>query len=341
MRRGQAEKRPPFQRSDILTVAVVGVASFVICGTLGISEAMAAVPAIAAATAAVAIAATVWAGLAWRRSRQNRIEREILESKRVQGEGEIRKEEAEFRRRLMADVSHEIRTPLTSILGFAAVLEEEVQTPQKQLVRLIRHSGDRLLETVNSVLEMARLESSEQTAHFETFDIVSEVAATATLFEPNFEAEGLAFQLYVPEGRSLFVHLDRKLFHRVLSNLLSNALKFTAQGGISVGIENDGSELRLCVRDTGIGISEAFLPRLFEPYTQEEGVQSAGRPGTGLGLAITRHLVEMMKGRLEVRSVKDEGSTFVAIFPHAVVPGDERGREAVVADAEHAYNGDV
>jgi len=228
------------------------------------------------------------------------------------------KQEAEEMNRLktvfLANMSHEIRTPLTSILGFTDVLEEEVDGGAKRVVDMIRESGHRLKETLTSVLELARLERESRTVGTERCNLVDRVSETVQLMEPQIESKGLTLDLRVPSS-SLHVRADPRVLHRVLTNLVSNAIKFTEDGTIRVEVERRNGEAILEVSDTGIGISDEFLDQVFDEFRQESEGLTRAHDGSGLGLTITQRLVELMGGSIQASSTKGEGSTFTVRLP--------------------------
>jgi CheY-like chemotaxis protein len=217
-------------------------------------------------------------------------------------------------------MSHEIRTPLTGILGFTSVLAEEVTDEQhREFVALIEKSGRRLMDTLNSVLELARLEAGRMELTAEPVPVADAARETVRLLAPLAHEKGLALEarILTPEAQA---HLDRPALDRVVTNLVGNALKFTDAGTITVEVEADARAVRLRVRDTGVGIDPAFLPRLFDEFEQESTGIARSHEGSGLGLAITRQLVERMRGTIEVASAKGEGTTFTVTFPRTDAP---------------------
>jgi len=252
-------------------------------------------------------------------------ERKAFEHQLLEGKSAA-EDMARLKSSFVANMSHEVRTPLTAIMGFATVLSEELEGEQRELAEIIKQSGERLLETLNSVLDLSRLESDALGIDPRALNLGDELLAAARLFGPMAEEKGLALELEVPD-EAVRVRLDRALLHRVLSNLLSNAIKFTEQGEIRLVLGPLGNEVQIQVKDTGIGIAESFQPHLFEEFKQESTGLSRTHTGSGLGLAITRHLVERMHGRIEVHSTKGEGATFTVTFP-ATVPNDATDAEA-------------
>jgi len=241
-------------------------------------------------------------------------------SERVAAEKALReaKQEAEEMNRLksvfLANMSHEIRTPLTSILGFADVLDEEIEGEAQRVVEMIRESGHRLKETLTSVLELARLERESAEVSAERCDLVGRVQETLDLMQPQIEGKGLDLQVRVP-STPVYLQADPRVLHRVLTNLVANAIKFTEEGTVRVVVERTDDEAVLKVTDTGIGISEDFLDQIFDEFRQESEGLTRAHEGSGLGLTITQRLVELMGGSIEAESTKGEGSTFTVRLP--------------------------
>jgi PAS domain S-box-containing protein len=222
----------------------------------------------------------------------------------------------------MATMSHEVRTPLTGIIGFASVLADELGPEQGEMAQIIKRSGERLLDTLNSVLDLARVEAGILHVTLEPVDVVAEVLDAARLFMPIAAQKGLLLRVQKPPC-SVRASLNAVYLHRILCNLLSNAIKFTEAGGITVDVELIDDEVCIRVRDTGLGIDETFLPHLFQDFTQETPEPTQAHEGSGLGLAISQRLVECMNGRIEVASHKGQGSVFLVAFPCSAQPRHE------------------
>jgi len=241
-------------------------------------------------------------------------------SERVAAEEALKeaKQEAEEMNRLksvfLANMSHEIRTPLTSILGFADVLDEEVEGEAARVIDMIRQSGNRLKETLTSVLELARLEREATEIGAERCNLVERVEKTLEMMRPQIEGNGLTLDVCVPSA-PIVLQADPKVLYRVLTNLVSNAIKFTEEGQIRVTVKQRDEEAVLVVTDTGIGISDEFLDQIFDEFRQESEGLTRAHDGSGLGLTITKRLVELMGGAIEAESTKGEGSTFTVRLP--------------------------
>jgi PAS domain S-box-containing protein len=241
-------------------------------------------------------------------------ERAREEAERARREAE---EMARLKTALLANMSHEIRTPLTAIIGFAEVLREEVPGEQREYAALIEHGGKRLLDTLNSVLDLARLDAGQERLRPEPLDVIEEVRACARLLQPLVRAKELAFHLHA-DARALPARHDRAALGRVLHNLLGNAVKFTEEGEVRVVVRSTPDAFTVQVSDTGIGIDPAFLPKLFTEFKQESDGHARSHEGTGLGLAISRRLVELMGGTITVASRKGIGTAFTVTLPRAL-----------------------
>ncbi|WP_161552259.1 PAS domain-containing sensor histidine kinase [Rhodothermus marinus] len=253
-------------------------------------------------------------------------ERHLLEAK------ERAEEIARLKSTLLSNISHEIRTPLAGVIGFAEVLEEELDEPHRELATLIRDSGRRLLETLNTLLDLARIEAGAFVLTPEPFDAADEVRQSVRIFQRMIDDKGLRLELDLPDG-PLPVYLDRNGFHRIVVNLVSNAVKFTDEGMIRVGLAAEGDRLRLEVQDTGVGIDPKFLPHIFEEFRQENNGLTRTHQGSGLGLAITHRLVDMMGGHIEVQSEKGKGTTFTVWLPLRLTNGTKTETTSTTANS--------
>ena len=222
----------------------------------------------------------------------------------------------------LTTMSHELRTPLNAIGGYAQLMELEVQGPitekQRQSLKRIMSSQRHLLQLVNAVLDLARIEAGRLEYRFEAVEVESMVAGVVPMVEPQL-AEGKLTLTRVVDPR-LCVRADREKAQQVLINLLTNAVKFTPEGGVvSVRTRVDESSrmVLIDVRDTGIGIPPEHLARVFEPFVQVASHAKREREGTGLGLAISRDLARGMGGELLATSTLGAGSTFTLALPRA------------------------
>jgi signal transduction histidine kinase len=219
----------------------------------------------------------------------------------------------------LANMSHEIRTPLTSILGFSEILEgHDLGDTPDRFVRMIRQSGERLLTTLNSVLHLSQLEAGSLSLSAEDTDAGALVRNVASTFEPEADEADVSLILDLPSG-STPAHLDPHALERILSSLLSNAVKFTAAASgpteVTVDLTSSPSTLTVTVADTGIGMDPEFRPHMFEAFRQESTGDDRRFEGTGLGLTITKHLVDLMSGTIEVDSTPGAGTTITVELP--------------------------
>jgi PAS domain S-box-containing protein len=250
------------------------------------------------------------------------VAKDITKQKEFEAELIDAKEKAEqmvhLRDAFLANMSHEIRTPLTGILGSAQVLAEGLEGDHRNLATIIEDAGTRLLDTINSVLEMARIEAGEVQPEVEVLNLLDEAEASARVLNHVAAKKGLQLRV-VPPSEQVYAQIDRSCLHRILNNLVGNAVKFTREGSVSVEIEATKENAVLTVRDTGVGISKEFLPHLFDDFKQESTGLKRSHEGSGLGLAITKKLVEMMGGEISVESIKGIGSAFSVTFARVPV----------------------
>jgi PAS domain S-box-containing protein len=222
----------------------------------------------------------------------------------------------------LATMSHELRTPLNAIGGYAELLEMGIRGPvtavQRDDLRRIQHSQQQLLSLINDVLNFAKLEAGKVEVHPKAIDVRETVKAIEPLLAPQLAAKNLAFNSRSPEAPMIAFADDDKL-RQVLLNLLSNAVKFTPEGGeIALLAEHDTKHVRIVVRDTGIGIADQYLDRIFDPFVQLERRLTNIVAGTGLGLAISRDLARAMGGDITVTSEPGRGSAFTVTLRTAL-----------------------
>lgn len=227
------------------------------------------------------------------------------------------KEEAERANRLkaafLANITHDLRNPLSSIIGSAEMLAQEAPEEFQDSIERIDRSSRRLLDTINSVLDLSKLETGAVAPAPESIDVVDEVIGTAEIFQPQADEQDVTLRTEAPET-PMPAELDPTMLHRITDNLVGNALKFTDSGGtITLRTHATDETITVEVEDTGIGIEDDFLPRLFESFSR--GDEAAARAGSGLGLPITKRLTELMDGTIEVDSEKGVGTTFTVRLP--------------------------
>ncbi|MFL6137316.1 MAG: SpoIIE family protein phosphatase [Frankiaceae bacterium] len=216
------------------------------------------------------------------------------------------------------NVSHEFRTPLTLLLGPAedalADTDPPLAEPHRRRVEVVHRNAERLLKLVNALLDFSRLESGRETARYEPVDLARSTVEIASMFRSAADRAGLSLTVDAPPLPEP-VHVDREMWAKVVLNLLSNALKFTFEGGITVRMRAVAHGAELTVSDTGIGIEPAELGRLFERFHRVVGARSRTYEGSGIGLALVAELVQMHGGEVGVRSAPGEGSSFTVRMP--------------------------
>ncbi|WP_221089438.1 ATP-binding protein [Deinococcus aquaedulcis] len=217
-----------------------------------------------------------------------------------------------------ANASHELRTPLTLMLGpLEDLLSGELGAlapAQQQTLGLAHRNSLRLLRLVNSLLDFSRLESGRAQARFAPVDFLALNADLASSFRAAMERAGLGFRVQLSPLPGP-VYVDRDLWEKVVLNLLSNAFKFTLQGEVTLSLRAEGRHAVLSVQDTGVGVPEAEVGRLFERFHRVEGQRGRSFEGSGIGLALVREIVGLHGGQIEARSAEGQGTTFTVRLP--------------------------
>ena len=248
---------------------------------------------------------------------------------------EIAEDASRSKSRFLATMSHEIRTPLNGVLGMAQLLETtDLDKRQKDYVQTLLDSGQTLLTVVNDVLDFSKIEAGHLALANEPFDISEPVKSVAKLFRPNAVEKGLDLVLELSEIPAPNVVGDATRVRQILLNLVGNAIKFTANGSVTIRLETQLASpserfVTLTVEDTGIGIPEDRLVKIFNAFEQATSQTSREHGGTGLGLAICKHLAEAMGGTLVAESDGRTGSRFTLqmVLP-SVMPAVTSGMES-------------
>ncbi|MEX2480994.1 MAG: ATP-binding protein [Gammaproteobacteria bacterium] len=234
----------------------------------------------------------------------------------------------------LATMSHELRTPLNSIIGFTGILVQELAGPlnpeQAKQLGMVQGSARHLLDLINDVLDISKIEAGQFEVRAEAFDVTASIERVMASIQPLAERKHLALVSNVPAGLPEMVN-DQRRVEQVLINLLNNAVKFTNQGQVTLTVEcitdhpgdvggKPRPALRLCIEDTGIGIKHEDLAVLFQPFRQIDTGLDRQHEGTGLGLAICRRLVELLGGSIAAESTWQQGSRFTVILPLQAEP---------------------
>ena len=250
------------------------------------------------------------------------IKEDITSRKNVEKELVKSKERAEESDRLklafLANMSHEIRTPMNGILGFTELLKEPKLTgeEQQQYIEIIEKSGKRMLNIINDIISISKVESGQIEIVLSETDINEQLKYIHTFFKPEAKQKGIQLVLSneLPLEKS-FTLTDKEKVYAILTNLVKNAIKFTNEGTIEFGCEKKGKNLEFFVKDSGLGISKSQKKIIFERFRQANETISRSHEGSGLGLAISKAYVEMLGGKIWVQSEKGKGSTFYFTLP--------------------------
>jgi cell cycle sensor histidine kinase DivJ len=231
----------------------------------------------------------------------------------------------------LANMSHELRTPLNAVIGFSEILHRELfgaigEARYLEYARLIHESGEHLLNVVNDILDMSKIEAGKFKIVKEPFDVAPLVKSCCDLMRHTAEQRSLSLIMDVAPGIPE-LPADKRACKQMLINLISNAIKFTDPGGwVRVSARRVGETVELCVADNGIGIAEADLPRLGNPFVQANNSYDRSYDGAGLGLSVVKGLARLHGGRLELKSSLGEGTSATIVLPLEGAGESERAR---------------
>ena len=243
---------------------------------------------------------------------------------------EIAEEANRTKNMFLASVSHEIRTPLNSILGFAELLLREEKDPKKrEYLSTIYKSGEHLLNVINEILDLSKIEAGRMGLSFDRYSPVKLVEDVVKMYQPIAVKKGINVTMKVEDGVPKEAIGDPFRIKQILINLVSNAIKFTEEGYVVIGLRKEGKDLIFTVADTGIGIPKEKLEEIFEPFTQADSSISRKYGGTGLGLTISKKLANLMNGDLWIESEVGKGTKVFLRIPVKVV--EEQRIEAKVS----------
>jgi len=240
----------------------------------------------------------------------------IKEKELQKKENQISDLAVKSKQQFLSNMSHEIRTPMNSILGFTnVVLKTSLSEEQKQYINAIKVSGDALLVLINDILDLAKVDAGKMTFEQTPFNLEESVSSMLYLFETKFQEKGLKLIKQFDPAIPIVLLGDPVRLRQIVLNLISNAIKFTSKGSITLNVrllteDEKNIKIEFSVKDTGIGIPESQLALIFDNFQQANGLISGTYGGTGLGLAIVKQLVELQNGELKVISKEGLGSTF-------------------------------
>ncbi|MEX8548695.1 MAG: response regulator [Mucilaginibacter sp.] len=264
----------------------------------------------------------------------------ILErNQEIQRKAEELELSTQYKSEFMANMSHELRTPLNSILLLSRHLtennEENLTADQIESAQVILNSGNGLLNLIDEILDLSKIEAGKMEAEYERVTITEIVAEMQALFMPVAREKKLDFTVAASPGLANTIETDKPKLEQILKNLVSNALKFTAKGEVGLMVEADERPgfIRFTVKDSGIGIAQKDQETIFEPFRQADGSTRRNYGGTGLGLSISKKLAELLQGEIKLSSEQGKGSTFVLSVPKDK-PATEMVEEAEIDQSE-------
>lgn len=245
--------------------------------------------------------------------------RDNTERKKLELDLILAKDKAEEMDRLkttfLANMSHELNTPMSGIIGFSELLLSEMDNPNhREMAKIIHKSSKRLNETLNSILDLSKIESQNLQLKHNNFDIVSMIQECKFAFADNANKKGIKFSVTSNEPKIL-VYSDQNVIHKVLCNIIDNSIKYTEKGEVNVHLSESDDHALISVSDTGIGIPQESLDQIFEPFRQGSEGLNRKYEGMGLGLTITKKYIEVLGGKLKIESLKGSGTKVIIELP--------------------------
>jgi signal transduction histidine kinase len=234
-------------------------------------------------------------------------------------------------------MSHELRTPINAIVGYAALLLDgmfgSVSEQQRDALDRTRAAADHLRALIDDILDLAKIEAGKMQFQLEELLLADVVNEASQQMEPMIRRKSLSYSVDIAKDTSPILS-DRTKLKQILLNLLSNAMKFTTRGGVSVVVRPHAMGVRLDINDTGIGIRPEHLSVIWEDFRQVDQSRTREFGGTGLGLSITRKLVERLGGTISVESIVGVGTTFTVLLPRKAPPLTAREMDATEAASQ-------
>jgi two-component system phosphate regulon sensor histidine kinase PhoR len=231
---------------------------------------------------------------------------DITESRRVE---QIKKD-------FIVNVSHELRTPLTAIKGFVETIEQDSAKKHKNYLDIITRNTDRLINIVNDLLVQSELEEKYIKLEMEDVDIKKLITNIVRIFEPKGQEKGLSFKVQIEDGFPQAIKGDPFKLEQLFVNIVDNAVKYTEKGEITINLSHAERDIFVTIEDTGIGIPESELPRIFERFYVVDKSRSRRLGGTGLGLSIVKHIALLHSGEVTVKSTSGQGTKVTVRLPN-------------------------
>ena len=268
-----------------------------------------------------------------------------LSKKAIEEKAKELEQSSKYKSEFLANMSHELRTPLNSLLLLSQMLadndEGNLTEDQIESAKVIYNGGKELLELINDILDLSKVEAGKMSINLEYVDVLELCNGINKLFRPLADNKGLDFNVSVQKGTTKVILSDSQRLLQVIKNFLSNAFKFTESGGVYVNIFStvrkgrygENSYVGFSIRDTGIGIPDEKQAAIFEAFQQADGSTSRKYGGTGLGLAISKEFTSLLGGFIELESVENEGTTFSVLLPDN--PVSSLSNEKIYADSHH------
>ncbi len=243
-----------------------------------------------------------------------------LEQQKIKAE-----ESDKMKSAFLANMSHEIRTPMNGIMGFTELLKSHDYSAdeQKKFIRLIQQSGERMLTTINNIIEVSKIESGLETVHISEFNIENTIQDLFLFFNPEAIGKGIRLLIEKKEVNTQNAfYSDKHKLNSILTNLIKNALKFTSEGYIKMGYSISDDKFSFYISDTGIGIEKEKQDTVFNHFVQADSSISSRFEGSGLGLSICREYAKMLNGNIRIESEINKGSTFFVEIPNHIQPAE-------------------